>query len=71
MVDAKPNLIRVTQSSTFTSSGQLSNLYNVSFSVGEHGPFTIQVPAADFNSARVLELMNKQAAEINAIQTGA
>lgn len=61
----KPQLVRITQSSNFTADGKLNTVYVVQFSVGNHGPFTVQVPRETFNAATVEAAMHAVADEIN------
>ena len=66
----KPTLNRVTQTITTTPNGQIVQTYQVNFSVGEHGPFTIQIPQAEFSAANAQAAMQKIADQVNAIAAG-
>jgi hypothetical protein len=61
---------RVVQSSVQNPNGTLAVTYNVSFTVGKHGPFLVQVPAAQFNAAHVQQLLAEFANTINALPQG-
>lgn len=66
-----PTLQHVTQTNVFETNGTIQRTFVVTFTVGPHGPFTIQIPANDFNAQHVKEAMQKVATEIDQIQTGA
>ena len=66
----KPTLNRITQTIQTTPNGQIVSVYQVNFSVGEHGPFTIQIPQSEFSAANVQAAMQKVTDQINAIAAG-
>ena len=55
---------RITQSTHFAANGKAEHTFVVSFNVGDHGPFTLNIPKADFNEINVREQMKKVADEI-------
>ena len=61
----KPKVIRVTQSTNLTPAGQPDIQYTIQFTVGEMGPFTVQVPGKDFNAAAAQKAMDQLAGEIS------
>lgn len=63
----KPQITRITQGTTLSSTGQPLTTYNVQFSVGTHGPFTIQIPATEFTAEQVQKRVNDFAATLTAI----
>ena len=67
----KPKLLRIQQTSVILPDGKLQPTYVVGYTVGDHGPFTTQVPAGEFTAKPVTAIMNKTAAEIAKIATGA
>ena len=62
-----PVVTKVVQTSITNPNGSLATMYNVSFTVGRHGPFTIQVAAPQFTAAAVQQQLNEFAATINAL----
>lgn len=61
---------KVLQTSITQPNGTQLTSYNVSFTIGKHGPFTIQVPAAQFTAAHVQQQLADFAATINALPQG-
>ena len=71
MPDPTAVVNRVTETTSFTSQGTVTRAYNVQFSVGEHGPFTITVPAEQFNPEKVKAEIAAVAATINSLTASA
>lgn len=67
----KPTVTRVQQVTSFNPTGQATNSYVVTYSVGEHGPFTITIPADQFTPATVKAEMDRTVATIQQLTTGA
>lgn len=65
MPDQTPSVQNVTQVATLTTDGKTQFHYNVRFMVGPDGPFTIQIPQAEFTAANVKQKMEAFATEIN------
>lgn len=61
---------RIAQSSSLTPNGKLLTTYIVSFSVGDHGPFQVQIDASGFSAAAVQAAMKPVVDEINALIPG-
>lgn len=57
--DTKPVVTRIQQVTNFSSTGQPQISYAVTFTTGDHGPFTLTIPEAEFNAKTVLERINK------------
>jgi hypothetical protein len=70
-MNLKPVLGRITQTNVINTNGTITPTYVVSFMVGEHGPFTTQIPAEQFGAAAVKAAMEKVATEISQISPGA
>lgn len=66
-----PTVVRISQQNTFSQNGVLSLSYLVTFSVGANGPFTVQIPAAEFTAQNVKAAMQKVADQINQLGVGA
>jgi hypothetical protein len=66
----KPIITRVTQTAVATPTGVLGFAYNVQFTVGPHGPFTIQIPESQFTAAEVNKRVNTFAAELSQLPIG-
>ena len=54
-----------------SSTGTLLRSYNVAFTVGEQGPFTVTLAGDQFNAANVQKAIQALADEINKIIPGA
>jgi hypothetical protein len=63
----KATVNRIGQFTTFTANGKLVQTYLVNFSVGDHGPFQIQIPADQFNAENVQKAMQPTVDGINAL----
>lgn len=56
---------RITEGRVFdASTGRILGTKVVTYTVGKHGPFQLEVPAAEFTSARVAALLDEQAGHI-------
>lgn len=67
---AEPTVSKVTQTSTFSGEGKLQQTYLVQFMVGADGPFSISVPAAQFNTDQVKKQMAEVADTLNKLPRG-
>jgi hypothetical protein len=65
----QPAISRIQQTTNFTSAGDPQISFVVSFKVGEHGPFSITIPAAEFTAVEALKRVNEFAATIVGITT--
>jgi len=63
----EPTIGRIQQITAFSQTGQPIVSYVVSFTVGEHGPFSITIPAAEFTAPEALKRVNEFAAKIAGI----
>jgi hypothetical protein len=66
----KAIVTRVVQTTITLANGTIQAAYNVSFMIGKHGPFSIQVPAAQFQPSYVTQQLDEFAATINALPQG-
>jgi hypothetical protein len=65
MADAPKLLVmRIQEAFLPTGAGTLARGFNVVFSVGSQGPFTIQIPAEQFSAAEVNKRTQTFAAEL-------
>jgi hypothetical protein len=62
---------RITQQQVISPNGVITSSYLVNFNVGDHGPFTIQIPADQFNAQTVRQKLTEFASNIQSITTGA
>lgn len=62
-----PKVLQVSQLATLDAAGKVQQSYVVRYMVGDHGPFTLNIPVDQFSAARVAEEMQKFAAEIAAL----
>ena len=65
--DTKPVVTRIQQQTNFNSTGQPLVSYVVTFTTGDHGPFTVEIPAADFYPAEVLKRVDDLAKIVYAV----
>jgi hypothetical protein len=63
----QPTVGRIQQTVTFTNTGQPQISYVISFTVGEHGPFTLTIPQAEFSATEVMKRIDELAAKLAAI----
>lgn len=63
----QPTVIRTEQGARFDGRGAATTVYRVSFMVGEHGPFTIELSPGDFIPERVRQEMERVALTVRAI----
>lgn len=66
----EPKVTRVTETSSFDSTGNRLQTFLVNFTVGDHGPFSVVVPAAQFNPDEVKKKMAEVADTINKLPQG-
>jgi len=71
MEPLKPQFANVREISSVGPNGQFVKSYTVAFMVGDQGPFTVNIPAADFTAQNVQTAMQQVADKINLIRTGA
>lgn len=62
-----PRVTLVKQATVQQIDGRLTVAYNVTFNVGVHGPFTIQIPGERFSADELLKRVNEFAAELEKI----
>jgi len=67
----KPVVTRVTQFNQIDRLGNPVPAYNVQFTVGTHGPFTVTLLGSEFSAAAAQAKMQAVADTINALPTGA
>lgn len=60
-------VLKYEQSTTFAVPGGAQAVYRVTFSVGEHGPFTVELKAVDFTPDKIRDAIEKVAATIRAV----
>ncbi|HLE24245.1 MAG TPA: hypothetical protein VI935_01185 [Thermodesulfobacteriota bacterium] len=61
------NIIKIQEISVFTAAGILKAQIQVSFNVGEHGPFTILIPKEEFDNTRATREIEKIKREVEAV----
>lgn len=59
--------VRISQTAITGEDGRILRTKSISFKVRGQGPFSVQIPAADFSFEKVRPLLEQQAAEIVAI----
>lgn len=62
-----PQVTRVQQISTNDATGRLVRSFLVGFTVGDHGPFSIQVPESQFTADNVRKLLAEFAMTLTAV----
>lgn len=55
---------RVDEAMSLTGRGEVTKVYRVTFMVGDHGPFTVDLPPAEFTPTRVRAEQEKIAATV-------
>jgi len=58
---------RVTSDAVVLPNGQIQRIRRVYYTVGNHGPFTLEVPETDFTADLVQKLLTQQAQQIAAV----
>jgi hypothetical protein len=71
MPAAIPKVTVIKELTTITPAGQTERSYNVAFTVGDQGPFTVTIPGPQFSADAVKTAMQKTADEINKLIPGA
>ena len=61
------NIIKIQEISVFTAAGVLKAQIQVSFNVGEHGPFTVIIPKEEFDNTRATREIEKIKREVEAV----
>jgi hypothetical protein len=67
-VDVKAQVARVMDASVPLPTGGIERKMRVDYMVGAHGPFTLILPAEQFNATAVKAEMDKMVAEIRKLQ---
>lgn len=67
----KPAVLKVTQTTVPLPGGTFGLGYAIQFTVGPHGPFTLQIAAADFTAEKVQAQLEAFAATLNALPKAA
>ena len=60
------NIIKIQELSTFTATGVLVAHVQTSFMIGEHGPFTVLIPKAEYTAVRSTVEIEKIKREVEA-----
>jgi hypothetical protein len=63
-------ILDVKEVNDFDAQLRPAQLRLVRFMVGEHGPFTLKVPAAEFESGHVRQLLDAEAAQVKGVTGG-
>jgi hypothetical protein len=66
-MEDKARVIRTTENTVFTPGVGAETVYQVTFMVGEHGPFTLSLKRGEFTPERVRVEMEKIAATVRAL----
>lgn len=69
-MDNTPKVTMVKQNTTFTATGDVVRTFLVTYTIGDHGPFSLTVPAAEFKAPHVRELMQATADTIGQLTAG-
>lgn len=64
----QPAVTRIFEASTIGDKGQTIKAIRVEFKVGEHGPFSIELPAAGFSAAAANQKISEFVSHLNQIQ---
>ena len=60
-------IIKIQELSIFTAAGILKAQIQISFNVGEHGPFTATIPKEEFDNTRATREIEKIKREVEAV----
>ncbi len=63
----KPKILQVTEDSYLDQTGKVKKTVHVKYMVGEHGPFTADVPAEGFTAQAAQLIMDARAQQIAAL----
>jgi hypothetical protein len=63
----QPTVQKITEDSGVDALGKVIRTTTVQYVVGDHGPFFVQLPSAQFSAGAARALMTAKAAEINAL----
>lgn len=61
------NILRVGEAFRIDETGQTRTVMVVMYKVGPHGPFSFEVPAADFDEVKVRAELETRAAKLRAL----
>ncbi len=67
MADLAVKVVRVEESQAFALPGGAQKFVRTTYTVGDHGPFTIDLKEADYNAAAVKAKMEERAATLRAL----
>lgn len=63
-------IVRVTEAFRIDETGATATVMVVMYKVGVHGPFSLEIPAAEFSEARVRASLEPKAQAIRALFPG-
>ena len=66
----QPTVITIKQANILNPDGTFTRTFVVDFTVGTHGPFTVQLDGAAFTTDNVKKAMQEVADKVNAITKG-
>jgi hypothetical protein len=69
MANLTPKIIRVTQTTQLDTLGKAVYFMRIQYNVDTHGPFTLDIPAAEFTAARATQEMQKVAQQLSALSS--
>ena len=52
---------RITETTGFDRAGNVVKMVHIDYSIGEHGIFSIEIPKAEFQSAKAIDIVKKDA----------
>lgn len=63
----EPEIIRISEAFRIDEVGNTKNVRVVQFKIGTHGPFSVEIPEAEFTPERAREELEKTATTIRAL----
>ena len=60
------NISRIQEISSFTAAGVLTTHMQTTFTIGEHGPFTVLIPKSEYSAVRSTQEIEKIKREVEA-----
>jgi hypothetical protein len=68
--DLKTKIVRVTDAPLLNPLGGITPRYRITYMLGEHGPYSIELPAAGFTAEKAKAAVEEAAAPIRALLQG-
>lgn len=67
MADLTKNNVKVRTTTSVDASGSATRFIEVSYMLGDHGPFIVTLPEAEFTAAAVNQAIDRRAADLTGI----